>query len=125
MAEEPQAAWTHFDDAPEGAKLQDRFANYWKPMQEFGADGLDMSVIELAPGEYGPYHYHEGTVEEYYVVLDGELTLVLPDETVVGGPKTVFYSPPDAPHRPRNESDDHVQFLSMRTGEGGRTILED
>lgn len=125
MSEDRQAQWTRFEDAPEGEKLQERFANYWKPMQGFGADGLDASVVEMAPGERGPNHYHEGSVEEYYVVLEGEMTVVLPEETAVGGPKTVFYFPPEAAHRPRNESDDPVQFLSMRTGEGGRTVLEE
>lgn len=119
------ARWTHLEDAPQGEKLTDRFAAYWKPLQEFGAEGLDMSIIDVDPGERGPYHSHEGSVEEYYLVLDGNLDVELDDETVQGRPGTVLYFPPGAPHRPVNRSDETARFLSMRTGEGGRTVLSE
>jgi uncharacterized RmlC-like cupin family protein len=37
----------------------------------------------------------------------------------------VFYFPPDAAHRPINRSEETARFLSMRTGEGGRTVLSE
>jgi mannose-6-phosphate isomerase-like protein (cupin superfamily) len=47
--------------------------------RELGVRSFGMNLITLQPGERGRVHSHEHQ-EEVYVVLQGELTLVLEDE---------------------------------------------
>jgi len=124
MTEDGQARWRHYSDAPDGELLSDRFAHFRRPLAGFGSTGIDMSVVEMDPGQSGPKHFHDGTKEEYYVVLSGDVDVELPEETVHGRAGTVFFFPPGATHRPINDSDDRAVFLSMRTGEGERTVLD-
>lgn len=121
MTDDRRARWRHYDDAPEGELLGDRFAAFRRPLAGFPATGIDMSVVVMDPGQRGPRHAHDGTMEEYYVVLEGTVDVELPDETVRGRPGTVFFFPPGATHRPTNASADRAVFLSMRTGEGDPT----
>jgi mannose-6-phosphate isomerase-like protein (cupin superfamily) len=52
--------------------------------RELGVSGFGLNAIVLAPGERGRVHSHEHQ-EEVYLVLEGELTLVLEDaERVLG-----------------------------------------
>lgn len=114
MSSEPRARWTHYADVDHGAPVADRFTNYWKASAAFGAEISDLGVIEIAPGERGPRHSHEAPIEEYYVVLDGEIDVVLDDRTVTGGEGTVFFFPPGSVHYPVNTSGDRTLLLSFR-----------
>lgn len=124
MSNDSQARWIHFEDAPVGEAEKDRFAEFRKPLADFGAENLDISLVEVAPGETGPMHAHGGSVEECYVVLSGEVDVELAEETVRGRPGSVFFFPPDAVHRPFNDSEETARFASIRSGEGERTVLD-
>jgi uncharacterized cupin superfamily protein len=52
--------------------------------RDLGVKGFGLNLLRLEPGQRGRVHAHERQ-EEVYVVLDGELTLLLEDEEVVVG----------------------------------------
>ena len=124
MSDDRRVTWTHFEDAPEGTAEAERFAQFRKPLRNADAEGLDMSLIEVAPGEAGPMHTHHGSVEEVYVVLAGDLEIDHDGGTVEGRPGTVCYFPPGATHRPINRADAPARLLTVRAGEGERTVEE-
>lgn len=124
MTDDSQARWVHFEDAPGGATESDRFTEFRKPLTDLGAESLDVSLIEVGPGESGPKHAHWGSVEEFYVVLEGEMAVELADEVVRARQGTTFFFPPGAPHQPFNDSGAPPRFLTMRTGEGERTVRD-
>lgn len=124
MADDSQARWIHFEDAPVGTAERDRFAEFRKPLTDFGADRLDVSLIEVAPDETGPMHAHYGTVEECYVVMAGEMAVELADEVVRARQGTTVFFPPGAAHRPFNDGDEPARFLTIRTGDGDRTVFD-
>lgn len=123
---ESRVQWVEYEDAPEGESLGDRFRHFWKPTQAFTSENLDISVIEMEPEQSGPRHSHEAPVEEYYMVLSGEVVVRLPEETVTGTSGTVFYFPPGEVHQPVNMSEETARLLSLRvtTDEGSRIDLE-
>jgi uncharacterized cupin superfamily protein len=53
--------------------------------RELGVSSFGINLIVLAPGERGRIHSHERQ-EEVYLVLDGELTLLLDREPTLLGP---------------------------------------
>lgn len=124
MSDDGRVTWTHFEDAPTGTLEKERFAEFLKPLADAGAEALDLSLIELAPGEAGPMHAHHGTVEEVYVVLEGALDIDHDEGTVNGQPGTVCFFPPATTHRPVNRSDEAARLLTIRAGEGERTVHE-
>jgi len=56
--------------------------------RELGISSFGMNLILLGPGQRGRIHAHERQ-EEVYLVLDGELTLVVDGEEHVLGPDDV------------------------------------
>lgn len=125
MGEDRRVRWTHFEDAPIGTLERERFAEFRKPLADTDAEALDLSLIEVAPGEAGPMHAHHGTVEEVYVVLAGELEIDHDGGTVRGRPGTVCFFPPGATHRPVNRSDEPARLVTIRAGEGERTVEDE
>lgn len=61
--------------------------------RELGVTGFGINLIVLAPGQRGRIHSHEQQ-EEVYLVLDGELTLLVEDEPHVLGRDGVVRVPP-------------------------------
>jgi mannose-6-phosphate isomerase-like protein (cupin superfamily) len=53
--------------------------------RELGVSSFGINLISLAPGERGRIHSHDRQ-EEVYLVLDGELTLLVEGEPTVLGP---------------------------------------
>jgi uncharacterized cupin superfamily protein len=87
--------------------------------QALGAQELSVNVFEIPPSEgLCPYHYEY--VEEWLLVLDGELLLRVPDgEKQIGrGDVVVFPVGPDGAHKLTNRGDTAarvVMFSSART----------
>lgn len=115
---EGDVQWLHYENVPEGEALKDRFRHFWKPTHAFGSDQLDISVIEMEPGQKGPKHSHDEPMEEYYMVLEGEIEVRFPDDSVTGSAGTFFFFKPGAVHRPLNTSDQPARLLSLRVRSG-------
>jgi len=125
MVNDRQAQWVKYSEAPEGEQMAEQFPNghFWKPTHLFDSERIDISVIEMAPGEGGPRHSHEPPVEEFYMVLDGDVEIELDDEHVAGPEGMIFFFPPGTVHRPVNTTDTTARLLSFRVlAEGDQQI---
>ncbi|KAJ5773448.1 hypothetical protein N7457_008344 [Penicillium paradoxum] len=87
------------------------------------SSGSTRSVIyyaEVAPGKGGPgTHVHE--FDQYYFVLEGELTIEVALEKHVVGPETLVILPAGVPHRQFNDgnvAEKHLSILSPVPAEG-------
>src|SRR3954469_3826218 len=91
------------------------FLGYGRPM---GAEQLSVNVRVLEPGmtnvppgmDPAGGHSHR-TIEEIYLVLDGELTIKLGDDVTTLGPRDAVLIPPATPRATRNDSDAETAFL--------------
>jgi mannose-6-phosphate isomerase-like protein (cupin superfamily) len=81
-----------------------------------GGDETDgrFALIEslLPPGEETPLHVHRNASQTMYV-LEGELTLYLPGETVVAGPGEIAHGPMDVPHTAQATSSEPVRMIEV------------
>jgi uncharacterized cupin superfamily protein len=66
-------------DVTFGALDRDTAERFQPLRRQFGITGFGMNLMLLQPGERGRIHAHEQQ-EEVYVVLEGELTLVIEGE---------------------------------------------
>jgi len=86
-----------------------------------------MGVLEYtaAPGFAGPPpHVHHRTVEVFYV-LDGELTMLVGDETITASPGSCVVVPPDTRHTFSNAGSEPVRFLGVYTPAGFEQYFKD
>lgn len=74
--------------------------------------GEDAHVIEerMPPGRSERRHRHERARQLFYV-LEGELTMRLPEHDVRIGPRESLEIPPGVSHQARNDSSGEVSFL--------------
>jgi uncharacterized cupin superfamily protein len=85
-----------------------------------GAEQLAVNIRVLAPrtahvapgGDPTRGHSHR-TIEEIYVVLDGEIAVKLGDDVITLGPHDAVRIPPATPRAVRNDSDAAATFLMM------------
>jgi quercetin dioxygenase-like cupin family protein len=78
-----------------------------------GVGSLAVMETELEPGYPGPIlHTHKQMVDSFYV-LDGELTVTLPDETVVLGPGDYALVPPGNAHTFANRGERPARALNV------------
>jgi uncharacterized cupin superfamily protein len=75
-----------------------------------GFEGLFLSENMMEPGSSIPLHTH--TVEEGWVILEGELSFRLGDEVVQAGPGTVVRAPAGLPHAVVNDGSQTVRALT-------------
>ncbi|MGY4711520.1 cupin domain-containing protein [Mycolicibacterium sp. CBM1] len=79
--------------------------------------GIDSAVImyaEVDPGGAGPgTHIHE--FDQYYLVLEGELTIEVALQTHTVGPDTLVVLPAGVPHRQYNSSQSVERHLTINT----------
>ena len=61
--------------------------------------------------------------DETIVVLDGELSVRLGDETVTAGPQTLVWMPRDLPHTFANRSDRDVHGLALVSPAGIEAMM--
>lgn len=79
---------------------------------EAGGEELVVKLFELPPGEsLCPYHYEY--VEEWLIILDGEITLRAPDgERQLGRGEVVRFPPgPDGGHKTTNNGQSTARML--------------
>lgn len=85
---------------------------YWFADKEF-LDGrtLKMSVVEPHQATHAPHHHSE---DEFFFVLEGTAEFYLDGKTVVCGPYTSFYCPPNSEHGIRNVGDTELKYLVIK-----------
>jgi quercetin dioxygenase-like cupin family protein len=77
-----------------------------------------LSESEIAPGFPGPPPHTHETLHDMFYVLEGELTVLLGDETQIAAPGTFVCVPPGVVHTFSNASDAPVRFLNFNTPGG-------
>ena len=90
-----------YDEEPEGYG-----AGYRRISPLVGAEEINLNVVELAPGQaVCPYHYEY--VEEWLIVLAGEVAVRMPDgeELARSGDAVCFPTGPEGAHKVTNRAD--------------------
>ena len=74
-----------------------RFDEHWSPRIVAQLNDLHIKLAKL-DGAF-VWHHHDDT-DEMFVVIDGELTIEMPDRAVQLGPGELFVVPSGVEHRP-------------------------
>jgi mannose-6-phosphate isomerase-like protein (cupin superfamily) len=97
-----------------------RFAEHWSPKKIAQVNDYDVRIVKLQ-GEF-TWHRHADT-DEFFLVLDGRLTIQMRDRTVVLGPRELFVVPRGVEHRPRADTETAVLLFEpgtvVNTGDAG------
>jgi mannose-6-phosphate isomerase-like protein (cupin superfamily) len=97
-----------------------RFAEHWSPKTIAQINDYDVRIVKVQ-GEFS-WHQHADT-DEFFLVLDGELTIQLRDRDVVLGPRELFVVPRGVEHCPRAEIETALMLLEpsnvVNTGDAG------
>ena len=88
------------------------FTEYWQPRTVAEFNGHDLRVVKLK-GEF-VWHKHDDT-DDFFLVLQGHITIQLRDRNVELGPGEMFVVPQGVEHCPFATEEAHV-LLIERTG---------
>ena len=80
--------------------------------RELGVSSFGINLIVLAPGERGRIHSHERQ-EEVYLVLEGELTLLVEREPTVLGPDSAVRVAPGLRRQLQNAGPEKLVLLAL------------
>jgi mannose-6-phosphate isomerase-like protein (cupin superfamily) len=80
--------------------------------RELGVTSFGLNVIALQPGQRGRIHAHDRQ-EEVYVVLEGELTLVVEGEEHVLGPDRAVRVGPDVRRQLVNAGRERLVLIAL------------
>lgn len=109
-----------FMDAVNVDTVLARFAEHWSPRKIAQINDYDVRIVKVQ-GEF-TWHQHADT-DEFFLVLDGELTIQLRDRDVVLKPRELFVVPRGVEHRPRADTETAVLLLEpgsvVNTGDAG------
>jgi mannose-6-phosphate isomerase-like protein (cupin superfamily) len=89
------------------AKLR-LFSEHWSPRTVAQLNEYDIMVVK-AQGEF-VWHKHDET-DDFFLVLDGRLTIRLRDRDVVLEPGELFVVPRGVEHQPFAEEETHVLLI--------------
>ena len=89
------------------AKLA-QFSEHWSPKTVAQFNGHDIMVVK-AKGEF-VWHSHPDT-DDFFLIVDGHLTIELPDGAVRLGPGELFVVPKGVEHRPVAEEEVQVLLI--------------
>ena len=96
------------------------FSEYWSPKTIGRLNNYALKVVKVQ-GQF-VWHQHDDT-DEVFLVLDGELTIDLPDTTIVPGPRETLTVPRGMQHRPRAQRETTMLLIEptdlVNTGEAG------
>jgi mannose-6-phosphate isomerase-like protein (cupin superfamily) len=97
-----------------------RFTEHWSPKRIARINDYDVRIVKVQ-GEFS-WHQHADT-DEFFLVLDGELTIQMRDRDVVLGPRELFVVPRGVEHCPRAEVETALLLLepssAVNTGDAG------
>jgi mannose-6-phosphate isomerase-like protein (cupin superfamily) len=112
--------------AQHAINLDERFARFsdtWSPKVVARLNDYEIKLVRL-DGEF-VWHTHEDT-DELFLVLDGELTIQLPDGEVVVRPGELFVVPRGVEHCPITEGEVRAMLIEPRgvvnTGDAGGAL---
>ncbi len=94
------------------AKKLDSFSDHWAPRIVAKYNGNDIMVVRVE-GEF-VWHKHDDT-DDFFLVLEGRITIRLRDADVTLGPGELFVVPKGVEHCPVAEDEAHL-LLIERTG---------
>lgn len=85
---------------------------YWFADKKF-VDGrtLKMSVVKPGKATHEPHTHAE---DEFFFILEGKAEFYLDGKTVVVGPYTSLYCPPNSKHGIRNAGDAELKYLVIK-----------
>jgi mannose-6-phosphate isomerase-like protein (cupin superfamily) len=89
-----------------------RFSEHWSPKKIAQVNDYDVRIVKLQ-GEF-TWHRHADT-DEFFLVLDGRLTIQIPDRDVVLGPGELFVVPRGVEHCPRADTETSVLLFEPST----------
>ena len=78
-----------------------RFAEHWSPKKIAQVNDYDVRIVKIQ-GEF-TWHRHADT-DEFFLVLDGRLTIQMRDGDVVLGRRELFVVPRGVEHCPRADA---------------------
>jgi mannose-6-phosphate isomerase-like protein (cupin superfamily) len=84
------------------------FDDRWSPRTVAEYNGHDVMVVKVQ-GEF-QWHSHADT-DDFFLVLQGELQIDMPDGTVTLGPGQMFTVPKGVAHRPRAVGEAHLLLI--------------
>lgn len=84
------------------------FSEHWTPKIVGDYNGNDLLVVKLK-GEF-VWHSHADT-DDFFMVLNGRLTIQLRDGNVVLGPGEVYVVPKGVEHCPKADEECHVLLI--------------
>jgi mannose-6-phosphate isomerase-like protein (cupin superfamily) len=97
-----------------------RFAEHWSPKKIAQVNDYDVRIVKIQ-GEF-TWHQHADT-DEFFLVLDGQLTIQMRDRNVVLGPRELFVVPRGVEHCPRADAETAVLLFEpgtvINTGDAG------
>ena len=107
-------------DAVNIAAMLARFSEHWAPKKIAGINGYDVKIVKLQ-GEF-TWHSHADT-DEFFLVIDGQLTIRMRDREIVLAPGELFVVPRGAEHCPTADVETAVLLIEPRgvlnTGDAG------
>jgi mannose-6-phosphate isomerase-like protein (cupin superfamily) len=97
-----------------------RFTEHWSPKKIARVNDYDVRIVKIQ-GEF-TWHLHADT-DEFFLVLDGRLTIQMRDRDVVLGPRELFVVPRGVEHCPRADAETAVLLFEpgtvINTGDAG------
>ena len=97
-----------------------QFTEQWMPKIIGRMNDYELKIVKIE-GEF-VWHQHDDT-DEVFLVIDGELTIDLPDGEVVLGPRETVTIPRGTRHRPRAQAETSVLLIEpagvVNTGGAG------
>ena len=107
-------------DAISIASMLARFSEHWSPKRIAGINDYDVKVVKVQ-GEF-TWHSHPET-DEFFLVIDGRLTIRMRDREVVLAPGDLCVVPRGAEHCPSADVETAVLLIEPRgvvnTGDAG------
>lgn len=88
-----------------------QFDGYWQPRVVGAFNGHDLLVVKVK-GEF-VWHSHADT-DDFFLVLNGALTIKLRDRDVDLGPGEIFVVPRGVEHKPYAEEETHILLIEPR-----------
>jgi len=85
-----------------------QFTAHWSPKIVGAFNGHDLMVVKVQ-GEFN-WHDHLDT-DDFFMVLQGQLFIDLPESTVTLNPGEVFVVPKGMQHRPRSTVETHLLLI--------------
>jgi len=103
-----------------------RFAEHWSPKTIAQINDYDVRIVKVQ-GEF-TWHKHTDT-DEFFLVLNGQLTIQMRDRDVVLEPRELFVVPRGAEHCPRADNETALLLVEpssvVNTGDvGGELTAE-